>query len=177
MDYEKDYLKETTPAGARKEAWVPEDDDGADWCLGKMREKEEEIQRITCFVEAKMNSLEEYLDKRTRSLKEDHAHLSAMLQAYAEERLGKTKKRSLALPNGRFGFRKLPPKFQKDEAALLEHAEKEAPTCVKTKKTVDWSTLKKTCVVDGEYLISKDGEIVPGVRVEQQPDRFYAEVG
>ena len=128
------------------------------------------------FVEAKKKSLDEYLEKRTRPLMDAQEHLSALLQMYAETQLEGKKKRSISLPNGKFGFRKSPAKFQRDEATLLEYAEKELPDCVKIKKSVDWANLKKDCTVDGDHLISQDGEIIPGVTVEQQPDKFYTEV-
>ena len=108
---------------------------------------------------------------------DDQEHLSALLQMYAETQLEGKKKRSISLPNGKFGFRKCPPSFTKEDTTLLEYAEKERPDCVKVKKSVDWANLKKGCTVDGDHLISQDGEIIPGVTVEQHPDKFYTEVG
>ncbi|WP_297862294.1 host-nuclease inhibitor Gam family protein [uncultured Acidaminococcus sp.] len=177
MDYEKDFLEETAPTYVNKEVWKPKTAKEADWCLGKIREKEAEIEDVLRFVEAKKKSLDEYLEKRTRPLMDAQEHLSALLQMYAETQLEGKKKRSISLPNGKFGFRKSPAKFQRDEATLLEYAEKELPDCVKIKKSVDWANLKKGCTVDGDHLISQDGEIIPGVTVEQQPDKFYTEVG
>ena len=47
MDYEKDFLEETAPTYVNKEVWKPKTAKEADWCLGKIREKEAE----TAFVE------------------------------------------------------------------------------------------------------------------------------
>lgn len=78
MDYEKDFLEETAPTYVNKEVWKPKTAKEADWCLGKIREKEAEIEDVLRFVEAKKKSLDEYLEKRTRPLMDAQEHLSAL---------------------------------------------------------------------------------------------------
>jgi hypothetical protein len=47
---------------------------------------------------------------------------------------------------------------------------------VKVKESADWAALKKTVTVVGSNVVSRDGEIIPGVSVTQRPDVFKVEV-
>lgn len=174
---ESDYLDFTAPAPAEsREHWKPENDDQANWCLEKISEAKAEIMGARAFYEAKKRQLDQWLKNTIAPYNRDCEHFEALLAGYAEEALAGKKKRTISLPGGKFGFRKVPAKIDRDEAALLEFAESSAPEFVKVKKSVDWAGLKKTCKADGDHMVTADGEIVPGVTVTEQPDKFVCEV-
>lgn len=154
-----------------------ENDADADSALHRIQRLNRGIEWAKKLAEQQKQKIDLWLEQQIANRQEAISSQKNLLQLYAEERLKNSKRKSVSLPNGKFGFRKSPAKFQRDEATLLEYAEKELPDCVKIKKSVDWATLKKGCTVDGDHLISQDGEIIPGVTVEQQPDKFYTEVG
>lgn len=174
---ESDYLDFTAPAPAEsREHWKPENDDQANWCLEKISEARAEIMDAKAFYEAKKKQLDQWLENTIAPYNRDCEHFEALLAGYAEEALTGKKKRTISLPGGKFGFRKVPAKIDRDDAALLEFAETSAPEYVKIKKSVDWAGLKKTCKTDGDHMVTADGEIVPGVTVTAQPDKFVCEV-
>lgn len=174
---ESDYLDFTAPAPAEsREHWKPENDDQANWCLEKIFEAKMEIMDARAFYEAKKRQLDQWLETTIAPYNRDCEHFEALLAEYAEEALAGKKKRTISLPGGKFGFRKVPAKIDRDETALLAFAETSAPEYVKIKKSVDWAGLKKTCKTDGDHMVTADGEIVPGVTVTEQPDKFVCEV-
>lgn len=135
-----------------------------------------EIMDARAFYEAKKRQLDQWLENTIAPYNRDCEHFEALLAGYAEEALTDKKKQTISLPGGKFGFRKVPAKIDRDETALLEFAETSAPEYVKIKKSVDWAALKKTCKADGGHMVTADGEIVPGVTVTEQPDKFVCEV-
>lgn len=174
---ESDYLDFTAPVPAEsREHWKPENDDQANWCLEKNSEAKAEIMDARAFYEAKKRQLDQWLYTTIAPYSRDCEHFEALLAGYAEEALAGKKKRTISLPGGKFGFRKVPAKIDRDETFLLTFAEASAPEFVKVKKSVDWAGLKKTCKIDGYHMVTEDGEIVPGVTVTEQPDKFVCEV-
>ena len=175
--FESDYLDFTAPAPAEsREHWKPENDDQANWCLEKISEAKAEIMDARAFYEAKKRQLDQWLENTIAPYNRDCEHFEALLAGYAEEALAGKKKWTISLPGGKLGFRKVPAKIDRDEAALLSFAESGAPEFIKVKKSVDWAGLKKSCRVDGGHMVTADGEIVPGVTVTELPDKFVCEV-
>ena len=167
-----DYLK---PNGADQEHWVPEDDGAADWCLRKIRENESQIAKNELDAKAEVERIQRWLEAVNAPMKKDKEHFENVLREYAEQALEGKKKRSMTLPNGKFGFRKVPPKIKQNDEALLEYAKTSAPDYVKVKESVDWAGLKKSCKQDGDHYVTPDGEILPGVTVTEQGPKFYVD--
>ncbi|WP_270441328.1 host-nuclease inhibitor Gam family protein [Acidaminococcus provencensis] len=175
--FESDYLDFTAPVPAEnREHWKPENDDQANWCLEKISEAKAEIMDARAFYEAKKRQLDQWLENTIAPYNRDCEHFEALLAGYAEESLAGKKKRTISLPGGKFGFRKVPAKIDRDATALLAFVESGAPEFIKVKKSFDWAGLKKSCRVDGDHMVTADGEIVPGVTVTEQPDKFVCEV-
>ncbi|WP_429971182.1 host-nuclease inhibitor Gam family protein [Fructilactobacillus sp. Tb1] len=60
--------------------------------------------------------------------------------------------------------------YPKSKTELLEIAKKYSPTAIKTEEKVNWSDIKKALVFsDNGKAISKDGEVVKGIEVTQEP--------
>lgn len=120
--------------------------------------------------------VDKWLEAIITSIDEANKSDENMLKTYAEDRLKNSKRKSVSLPSGKFGFRKQPPKIEKDDAALLDYCDHYQSEFIKVKKTVDWTGLKKSCTLDGNHYVTKDGEVLPGVTVTEQDPKFTVEV-
>lgn len=120
--------------------------------------------------------VDKWLEAIITSIDEANKSDENMLKTYAEDRLKNSKRKSVSLPSGKFGFRKQPPKIEKDDAALLDYCDHYQSEFIKVKKTVDWAGLKKSCTLDGNHYVTKDGEVLPGVTVTEQDPKFTVEV-
>lgn len=171
---EESFLAATAPA--EPDRWQLTDDNGAEWCLKKISEKQMEIVEREQFVRQQIQQLNDWLNKETKPLKDEQEHLESLLRGYAEKILKNKEKHSISLPSGRFGFRKQPPKIEKDDAALLDYCDHYQTDFIKVKKSVDWAGLKKSCTLDGNHYVTRDGEVLPGVTVTEQNPKFTVEV-
>ena len=124
---ESDYLDFTAPAPAEsREHWKPENDDQANWCLEKISEAKRKSWTPKRSTKPK-KQLDQWLQNVIAPYNRDCEHFQALLAGYAEEALTGKKKRTISLPGGKFGFRKVPAKIDRDDAALLEFAETSTP--------------------------------------------------
>lgn len=105
---ESDYLDFTAPEPAEsREHWKPENDDQANWCLEKISEAKANIMDARTFYEAKKKQLDQWLENTIAPYNRDCEHFQSLLAGYAEEALTGKKKRTISLPGGKFGFRKV----------------------------------------------------------------------
>lgn len=118
--------------------------------------------KVNAWLEAKISSI-------------DNANASdeVKLQLYAEERLKNSKRKSVSLPSGKFGFRKGQPKIEHQDEVLLQYAKESNPKFVKVKESLDWSGLKKSCVIDKDMMIDENGEVIPGITIHPAEQTFY----
>ena len=162
-------------------------------------EEEEDLQEVACFDDASAN----YLLRRIRDANEQYDRLESWysiqlekakqirdrtiswaergLRSYLEmiPTAKKTKTQiSYELLEGKLTLKAQAPEYVRDEAALVPWLKKNGMTdLVKVKESANWADLKKQLKVspDGTEMVTADGEIVPGVKVEQREPKFTAE--
>lgn len=161
----------------QKEGFAVNDDNKADWALKRIKENQAKIDEISELYEQQTLRLVHWRNEEMDKLIKNNEALESMIMPYAAAKLEKSRHKSFKLPNGKCGFRSVPPKFIMDEEKLLKFAESSVPNVVKVKKSVDWAALKKLVENNnGKAVMIETGEIVDGVKVEVQPPKFYVEV-
>lgn len=161
----------------QKVGFVVNDDNKADWVLRKIQKNENKMKEIHELYEQETLRLLQWKNEEIDRLNKDNENLESLLIPYATSKLSDSRKKSFKLPNGKCGFRAVPPKFIRDEEKLLKFAERSVPNVVKVKKSVDWAALKKLVENNnGKAVMIETGEIVDGVKIEVQPPKFYVEV-
>lgn len=148
------------------------DDKAAEWCMKKIQEAEADRAMWKAHYEAQMQKVNESADSAV-------AYFTARLEEYfatVPHKATKTQQ-SYTLPGGKLVRKQQQPAFTTDDAELVPWLEQNfMGQLVKVKKTADWAGLKKVVTVDGENVVTDEGEIVPGVKVEQRPDVFKVEM-
>ena len=159
-------------------AFTIDSDKKADWAIGKIKEEQENTNRlrqiaISKIVELqnKIKELDERTERRTGNLK---ALLMDYMQTVKPTKQTKTQTQ-YELLSGKLVWKKQQALYERDEAALLAWAETTVPELVKVKKEVSWADLKKQADVSGDKLLL-DGEIIPGVTVVEREDVFEVQV-
>ena len=154
------------------------DNSSADWCIRKIAKCESKIIEIQKFVAEEKAKLDTYLMTMVEEQENRKASFEMLLRPYAEKQLEGSKLRSIKLPNGTVGFRKAQPSVERDDTKLLQFAKSSLPEFVKVKESVDWSGMKKELILSGDTYVTKDGEVVDGVKVTPAgPDNFYVKAG
>ena len=148
------------------------DDKAAQWCMQKIMEAETDRAMWKAHYEAQM-------EKVNKAADESIAYFTAKLEEYfanVPHKATKTQE-SYTLPGGKLVLKQQQPKFETDDDKLVSWLEANGRTgLVKIKKSADWATLKKSLNFVGENAVTVDGEIVPGVKVEQRPNVFKVEM-
>ena len=89
--------------------------------------------------------------------------------------MAEEKKSKLWMKSGKLVLKDQAPEYPRDEDALVGWLEKNGMGgYVKITKKSDWAALKKVLKENGESMVTEDGEIVPGIRVEHRLPKFTA---
>lgn len=148
--------------------------------LTYFEEKKAEIdgiieQQIKPFID-KIEKIKQWGNEAKQEYADKQEHYSNLLEAYWRQEVaqaieaGKKPRKTLKLPYGSITLKKQQPKFHRDEDMLFKFAKDSG--YVRIKESTDWSKLKKECQVVGGQLVTENGEIVPGVEVEEREDKF-----
>lgn len=156
-----------------REEFTVTDDAAAEWCMKKIKEAEADRAMWKAHYEAQM-------EKVNKAADESVAYFTAKLEEYfatVPHKAAKTQE-SYTLPGGKLVLKQQQPKFETDDDELVPWLEASGKAgLVKIKKSADWATLKKSLNFVGANAVTVDGEIVPGVKVEQRPNVFKVEMG
>lgn len=170
--------------GTEKERFTVHDEASAEWCLEKMEENakaraliEEQYQQMTARYEKwRADALAE--------LDGSDAYLKGLLLPWAQEKVADGKKKSVKLPSGRVGFRAGSTSYMIGEdkvtathPKLLAFVKEDYAAFIKVEESVRWGDFRKTLHVakDGQ-VVTKYGEVIPGMKAVQGEPSFYVEV-
>ena len=171
--------EESTPV---RERFTVDNDMKAEWVLSKIRGIRSEQKKEKDELTRQMQFYKDQMDMIDKQADEDVAFFESMLIPYFAERMesGFTKstktQTTYKLPTGKLILKKQDPTYDRNNAELLPWLKKNRPELVKVEESPNWSELKKTVTVVGESVATKDGEIVPGVKVTVREDKFDVEV-
>lgn len=158
----------------KPERFIIDNDKKADWAIEKIKDERAEFDRLKKIaldriaeLNQRVKDLQERTDRRTGNLK---YLLMDYMQTVKPTKQTKTQTQ-YELLSGKLVWKKQQPLYERDETALLAWAEQTAPELVKVRKEVSWSDLKKQADVSGKSLLL-DGEVIPGVTVNEREDVF-----
>lgn len=175
--FDEEYMDYSQPAEmAEKEKFTVRDISSAEWCLKRIAWHQKHKADALAFVESEKAKLDEYLAKVNSEENGSIEYFIELLKPFAMEQLQGSKKKTVTLPSGSLSFKKQSPEFVKNDEELLAFAKESVPEFVKIKESVDWAEMKKECIVDGNRLVTKDGEIVQGVTVNERDDTFTVKI-
>lgn len=168
-----------------REKFEVDNDMKAEWCLSKIRRirvdqqcEKDELQRQMKFYIDQMEEIDRKADA-------DVAFFESILNEYFANRMQegftKTSKTQTVykLPSGKLVLKKQNPDFdyKTNQQQIVSWLKANKKTeFVKTKEEVNWQELKKTITVVGDGVATKDGEMIPGVKVTEREDVFEVEV-
>lgn len=160
-----------------------------------IREEEDELQEVAVFDDASA----EYLLKRIREANAQYERMEAWfdlqkakakeirdntvawaergLRAYLDMVPAKKSATQISyeLPGGKLVLKQQQPKFDtKDEELVPWLKANKLTDMIQVKEEAKWGELKKTLKIgpDGKCMVTEDGEVVPGVKVEPRDPKF-----
>ena len=156
------------------ENFVVDNDNKAEWAINKLKEEQQEADRLISICECQIEIYKDKIDLYKQELEYKNSGLKGMLQQYFDTVEHKKTKpqESYKLPSGTLKL-KYKEKIVKDDSKLLEWLDSNGQDeYILINKSAVWGEFKKTLQkVDGKF-VTEDGEIVEGVTVEDAGAEF-----
>ena len=169
----QDYLDESEEV--ESESFKVYDEQSANWALRKIKQMKDQIDNNNALAQAEIDKIEHWNNEVNKQAQESIDYFTSLLTSYAlNKRAEDPKFKSLKLPNGRIGFRKSQPKWVYDNDKVIETLEKANLTdFIRVKKEPAKTDIKKAFDVVGDKVINPDtGEVIEGITIEAQEDKF-----
>lgn len=154
-------------------------DSQADWAIEKIAEAKAEYERLVAVCDERIAQFEARKQDAEAAYTQTLSYMSGLLSDYFDTVPHKTTKtqETYALPSGKLVFKRPAKKPVKDDSALLEWVKANAPEYVETTEKTRWNDLKKRLMEsNGRYIDMETGEVVDGVRAEEEPGKFEVKI-
>lgn len=156
------------------------DDNAAEWALKKIRTEDERYARLRAVCEAQVEFYTRKIAEYDRQLERRTGYLQSLLEGYFSEVDHKRTKtqESYELPSGKLVLKHQRPKVTRDDELLADWCMMnghEAEVEYVTK--INWADLKGKLTETATGYVDENGEIVPGITLEEREDVFRVETG
>lgn len=174
-----ELMKEEAPVRERFEV---DNDMKAEWVLSKIRRIRADQKKETDELDRQMQFYRDQADIVNKKADEEVAFFESMLTEYFASRMedGFTKSTktqiTYKLPTGKLILKKQAPEYERNDEDLLPWLKANRPDLVKVTESPNWAELKKSVKINGENVVTADGEVIPGVKVTEREDKFEVEV-
>lgn len=157
---------------AEMDGFVIDTDAKAEWALQKIKEARADRDTWVAWYKAKIDEIKEQTDFDTMNLER------LLKEYFASVPHKKTKtQESYKLPGGKLVYKTQNPEFKHDDDAVIKWAKANGfGQYVKVKEELEWQKLKDATEIFDGHIVTEDGEIVPGVVVENREPKFVVEV-
>ena len=145
------------------EGFTVDSTDKADWAISKAVAAQAEIEKLNDLHDEYVSRIAQWYQKEIKQYKDTIEYMESLVKPWLQAELVDSKKRSISLPSGVAGLRKLQPKLEViDEKIALESCRTKHPEAIK-------ESLRKSTLND----ILKTGELVDGCTVSPAESSFY----
>jgi hypothetical protein len=161
------------------ENFIVDTDEKAEWCLNKIREEQQERDRLTDLCNKMINKYSEQIKELEQDFETKTSYFKGQLQQYfntVKRKATKTQE-TYKLISGTLKIKYKAHKVKKDDLKLLEYLENNNYTeYIETIKKAKWSELKETLKQVGNRYVDENGQIVEGIELEEQEPEFLVEI-
>lgn len=167
------------PTEEERQRFRIEDLSSLNWAMRKLTAIEAKKAEVNNLANDEIERIEHYRKSELDKLADSEDFFKSLIQDYASRKRAEDPKyKSEKTPYGSIGFRKQQPKWIYDDQALVEFLEaNDRDDLIRVKKEPVKTEIKKIFRVDKGFAIDEHGQIVEGIRVEEQPDTLDIKVG
>lgn len=150
----------------------------ASWALRKLSAIKAKNMEIDNVARAEIERVTDWQKNETKKLEKQRQFFERLLEEFHRSRIAQNpKEKTISTPYGKMQIKKIPPKWEYDDNKLLQWLKKNKPELVRIKEEPNKQGLKKAVKVSGSKAIDPDtGEIVEGIAIQPEMDKFYVEV-
>lgn len=169
-----DYMNDTIDgqSAGQEEAGKPfaiDTQEQAAWAIRKIRLIERRRVEAIATAKAEINKINVWVTAQEEKADRDRAYFDSLLRDYMWRlREEDPKLKTLSLPGGKLQLRKQQPEYIYNDEQLLPWAKENLPDAVIVREATSKPVIKS--------YIKDTGEVVPGVSIEDRPEKFSVEV-
>lgn len=145
--------------------------ESANWCLKKLGILEKQQKENEALAKKEIERIKEWQEKENQSIEKSKKFFSSLLEEYFIEEKAKNPKFKVSTPSGKITSKKQTPKWTYEDEKVITALETAGLNdLIRVKKELDKNGIKKALTVVGKQVVNDDGEIIAGIKVEDQPD-------
>jgi hypothetical protein len=155
------------------ETFKIENDKTAEWALKKVKESEDERDRLITLAEEEIKDLEDRINELKEKCNNDTGFLKSCLKMYFETVPHKATKtqESYKLLSGTLVYKKPSAKIIHDDEALIKALD--GTEYVEIKRSLKWGDYKKNLTIEKDKVLdTTTGEVIDACKVETVPGDF-----
>lgn len=167
------------PTEEERQRFRIEDLSSLNWAMRKLTAIEAKKAEVNTLANDEIERIEHYRKSELEKLADSEDFFKTLIQDYASRKRSEDPKyKSEKTPYGSISFRKQQPKWIYDDQALVDFLEEnDHHELIRVKKEPVKTEIKKLFKVDNGLVVDEHGQIVEGIRVEEQPDTLDIKVG
>lgn len=168
INYERELDFEEMEEVEEKEIFKITDLSSADWVLRKRKEVLDRLEKETEYAKAEVQKYQNFINNQEKAANEQIAYFDFLITEYLEAQKEVDPKFKLITAVGQANFRNSKSwRYEDDEVmSFLKENKMDEFIRVKVTESLNKTELKKALkVVDGK-AVTEDGEIMPGITVE-----------
>jgi light-regulated signal transduction histidine kinase (bacteriophytochrome) len=141
----------------------------ADWVLRKRQEVIDRLEQETEYARVEIQKYQNFISNQERAAEEQIAYFNCLLEEYLREKKELDQKYKLVTAIGQANFRNSATwRYEEDEVMdYLKENKMDEFIRVKVTESINKVDLKKSLKVFDGKAVTDDGEIIPGITVEQ----------
>lgn len=169
------FMGETTEEQA-KERYKITNLDSANWALRKIKAIQEKEREIKELAEREIERINNWSKSELDALKVNTNFFEGLLTEYFIAEKEKDPKFKISTPYGKVSSRKQQDKWNYEDDKVLEWLKENDKELVRIKEEINKAELKKKYKSINGQVVTEDGEIIEGIRVEEQQDSISIKI-
>lgn len=158
-----------------EEGFVVDTDLKAEWCVKKLAEEKQEMERIVKLCESMANEYKRAMQEVQERYQDKVRYFKGILAEYFDTVQTKATKTQATykLPSATLKRKLGGLEYIRDDEKLVSWLKENGKNeLIKVKEEAMWSELKKELIFKDGKAITADGEVVEAIKVKQMPDKF-----
>ena len=142
----------------------------ADWVLRRRQEVLDRLEKETEYAKTEVQKYQNFINNQEKAANEQIAYFDFLISEYLQEQKAVDPKYKLVTAVGQANFRNSKSwKYEEDEVMeYLKQNKKDQFIRVKVTESLNKTELKKALKVTNGMAVTEDGEIVPGISIEDK---------
>lgn len=176
LEMELEEAIDTVEAAEVGGRFTIQDLDSANWAFRKLAAIEKKRNEIKELADKEIDRIKEWQEQEQKGLNNSKEFFEGLLTEYFVRQKEVDPKFRISTPYGKVSSRKQQPKWNYDNDKVLEWLRKNNSELIRIKEEPDKREIKKAYKVVGNNVVTEDGEIVEGIKVEERPDSINIKV-